>query len=173
MSCVPFPMLTAQDLSDSSGRPVASYGPYAKTALEDALLLFQLGTCLANLPDNELHQKLAQRAILAMADQIYLEQQYAKAKASPFSSESIGSYSYTKKSQKKVENGEETGVTWFDIAIRTLSVCDTVGGAYMSGGINVFEGDATVIDSGNGYSEVLGPAEKDGYNLPYSGGMSW
>ena len=172
MSCE-YPILTTQDLADFTGKPVASFSPYAQTAIEQAFLLFKMGTCLTQLPDDEQKQKLAQFAILEMAGKLYQEQKYADVNANPFSSESIGSYSYTKKSQKKVENGEETGGMWFDIAIRTLSVCDTVGGAYMSGGINVFDGDATVTDSGNGYSEVLGPAEKDGYNLPYSGGMSW
>lgn len=132
---------TVQMLSDFTGRPVASFPEnFVKvSAFPQALLLFKLGTCLASPDDLTTDQKLlVDYAIMSMADGIHLAQPYQTALASPFNSESIGSYSYSKV-VKAVQRGEETGVMWFDMAIKELSVCDDSDGLAMTGGIEVFD----------------------------------
>ena len=156
---MPYPTYSKQDLATYSGRPLASFKNYAEEALSQALLLFKMGTCLATLPTDEDQAQLAKYAILAMADTMYLSQQYAKAKASPFSSESIGSYSYSKSAQQ-VQKGEKTGVMWFDLAIEQLSVCGEGDDIPFSGGIEVFEHDARFVAGGNGDNvRMLSPVD--------------
>lgn len=132
---------TVDDLSSFAGRPKASFHePYTTdSALPQALLLFKLGTCLAS-PDglSATDLQLVDFAILSMADAVGLASKYASVAASPFSSETIGSYSYSK-AARAVMRGEDTGVMWFDTAIKRLSVCDTADDTAMSGGIEVFE----------------------------------
>jgi hypothetical protein len=151
-----YPTLSPADLSEFSGRPVASYGKYATQALLQATLLFKIGTCLARLPDSELQKDMARLAILAMADSIFLAQNYQKAAASPFSSETIGSYSYSKVA-KAANAGMPTGVMWFDIAMQQMSVCG--GGSITGGGIVVF--DQPDVPTPDGYTDFLGPDEID------------
>ena len=130
-----------QDLADFTGRPVASFPVTYTTnsALPQALLLFKLGTCIAS-PDalSPEEQQLVDFAVLSMADAIGLASKYATVVAAPFNSESIGSYSYSK-AARAVQNREDTGVVWFDMAVRQLSVCDLQDGISMTGGIEVFE----------------------------------
>lgn len=132
---------TTQDLANFTGRPVASFpASYtANSALPQALLLFKMGTCLASTDDlSPEQQQLVDFAILSMADAIGLASKYATVVASPFNSESIGSYSYSK-AARAVMAGEDTGIAWFDMAIRQLSVCDLQDDISMTGGIEVFE----------------------------------
>ena len=132
---------TVQMLSNFTGRPVASFRePYTTaSAIPQALLLFKMGTCLASPDDLSTDAKqLVDFAILEMADSIQLASLYATVHANPFSSESIGSYSYGKVA-KAVQKGDDTGIFWFDKAIQELSVCDTSDGISMTGGIEVFE----------------------------------
>lgn len=157
-----YPTYTTEDLSGFSGRPVASYTAYANTALSQALLLFKIGTCLAQFPDGGTQAELAKMGILAMADDISLKQEYQQAMASPFSSESIGSYSYSKRAQQ-VQDGDATGIMWFDLAIKELSMCDAGGdGIPTGGGVGMFEYDGTFVDSdGPETVRFLGPADLD------------
>jgi hypothetical protein len=89
-----------------------------------------------------------------LGNQIYLESPYDEIKAKPFSSESIGSYSYSKSAQA-AKNGESTGSMWFDLAVDQLSALD---GSYdvNSSSISMFERkDLYVGPEGKRY--VLGP----------------
>ena len=86
-----------EDLANFSGRDESSYEIFAEEALKQATLLFELSSCLDSLPSfGSPDYELCRNAILEMADKLYLGQLYAKAKASPFQSETIGSYSYSK-----------------------------------------------------------------------------
>lgn len=136
-----YPTYTTQDLADFTGRPKASFRePYtSSSALPQAILLFKMGTCLASLSElSEDAQQMAKFGMLEMADSIGLASLYATVHANPFSSESIGSYSYGKVA-KAVQRGDDTGIFWFDKAVRELSVCEDTDGLSMSGGIEVFE----------------------------------
>lgn len=144
---MPYKTYTRQDLADFTGRPLASFPEtyVNNSAIPQALLLFKIGTCLAS-PDDLTpdQQQLVDFAIMSMADSIHLVAPYQTAIASPFNSETIGSYSYSKVA-KAIQSGEETGVMWFDLAIDQLSVCDDINGNFMQGGIEVFENDAIFI----------------------------
>ena len=134
---------TRQMLADFTGRPLASFpeGFVSTSAIPQALLLFKIGTCLASPDDLTAdQQQMLDFAVLAMADAIHLAQPYQTALASPFNSESIGSYSYSKVA-RAIQKGDETGVMWFDLAIDKLSVCDQLDGSFAQGGIEIFEND--------------------------------
>lgn len=153
---------TKDELAEFSGRPVESYTPYADdSAIPQALLLFKIGTCLASPDDlTDTEKQLVDMAILSMADSIYLSQPFAAAMASPFNSESIGSYSYSK-TAKAVASGAPTGIMWFDLAVTQLSVCDQLAGGDMAfGGIEVFEHLGTFAKGSIGSNiRYLSPAE--------------
>lgn len=141
---------TRTDLAGFTGRPVASFPEtfVNNSAIPQALLLFKIGTCLASPDDLTDDQKqLVDFAILSMADAIHLSAPYQASLASPFNSESIGSYSYSK-TAGAIQRGLPTGIGFFDLAIQQLSVCDQMaGGTVFSGGIEVFEHDAEYVTS--------------------------
>jgi hypothetical protein len=140
-----FPTIDVASMSDFSGRPQASYtnSAYVTEASRQALLLFKIGSCLKELPEDETEAELVTTGLNAMADSIYLAQEYQKVMASPFQSESIASYSYAKMANS-VANGKPTGVMWFDLAITQLGVCNLADNFPMYGGIEVFERDFPV-----------------------------
>lgn len=157
-----YPELTAQDLSTFTGRPAASYpAVLVATAMAQARLLFKMGTCLANLPDDLDQQMLARYAILSYADFIVLTMPHAKAIASPFSSESLGSYSYSK-AASAASRGEKTGLMWFDLAVDRLGVCGDTDGVAEFGGIEMFENDGEFVAGAAGANvRFLSPADID------------
>lgn len=150
MTC---PMITVDDLSDFTGRPAESFNSVfvMYSAIPQAVLLFKMATCIEDFEQlSEDNQNLVKFAIMAMVDDIALKAPFQAALASPFNSESIGSYSYSKSAAAAIKNGTETGVFWFDMAVRKLSVCDSlsvggggVGGNIQRGGIEMFEYDGT------------------------------
>lgn len=147
---------TVAQLAEFSGRPAESYPAYATAALKQASLLMRLRTCLVSMPADQDSADLLTYGILEMADDLVLKQPHQEIKAKPFSSETIMSYSYSKAAQKAVE-GKKTGLMWFDLAVQTLSVCDsTAGGEVDSGSISVFEKSGITVD-GSGRPQLLGP----------------
>jgi hypothetical protein len=163
----PFPTLTVEDLAEFAARPRAAFSPFADSALAQALLLFKISTCLSAMPDNQVHQDLIRNAILGMADQLYLANQYREAQASPFNNESIGSYSYSKtlrqsfsETAAKISSGGQSGVQWFDIAVELLGQCDVEEDLIMHGGIEVFEHDIVTVAGVNGANRrMLSPQD--------------
>jgi len=109
------------DLAEFTGTDVSEYSVFVTQALAQATLLFQLATGLEQYPTDSAQNALAVNGICEMADKIYSSQPYMKALNSPFQSESIGSYSYSK-AQKALSRGDLTGVAWFDLAVQRLSV---------------------------------------------------
>lgn len=156
-----FPVLTVNDLAAFSGRVAEEYtnAGYVGSALVQAELLFKLGTCLGDVwPDDPTNALLAKMAIVSMADAIYLVQPFQAVLANPFSSETIGSYSYSKVAGA-VMGGLPTGITWFDIAMGKLSVCDISSGISMGGGIEMFEFDGEFTGGRNGNVRFLSPVD--------------
>lgn len=90
------PVPTVQNLADFSGRPVESYSGYATTALTQATLMFSVATELEVWPEDPDLALVALYAVLEMADKLTLEQPFQNVKASPFQSETLGSYSYSR-----------------------------------------------------------------------------
>jgi hypothetical protein len=154
-----YPAYGVEDLAGMSGEEASEYTRtnFVAMALKQAKALFKLGTCLKGdtFPEDEDGAELAEFAILAMADAIYWAQPFQAVLRNPFSSETIGSYSYSKLTSA-VTAGLPTGISWFDIAVGELSVCTSDVG--VSGGINVFEENKQ--PHGN-YGVYLGPGDQN------------
>lgn len=150
---------TIEDLSDFTGRPSDSYGPFAASALRQATLLFSLLTRLTAYPTDPDQAQLASMAILQMADRIYLEQPSAQIKAGPFQSETIGSYSYSKSAQFAISasaEGSKTGLFWWDLALQQLTVPGMSN--VTSNFIADLNGDV-YTDAGDGSRFIITPAQ--------------
>lgn len=156
-----WPTLTVDDLSAFSGRPTAVYPtPFSDTALVQARILFKIATCLSEFPEIEDDATIARMALLAQADDLILKQPHQVAASSPFNSESIGSYHYSFMKRATVASkGDKVGVTWFDLAVEKLGVCEIVNQVPMTGGIMVFENDLLRPKTGQYMSRILGPAD--------------
>lgn len=153
------PVPTIEDLSDFTGRPSDSYGPFAESALRQATLLFSLLTRLTAYPTDPDQAQLATMAILQMADRIYLEQPNAQIKAGPFQSETIGSYSYSKAAQLAISasaEGSKTGLIWWDLALQNLTLpgMSNVTSHYIAD----VNGDI-YVDAGNDARFLVTPAQ--------------
>lgn len=124
-------MLTApsvEDLAGFTGRPVEGFSAFADTALAQATLLLQVVTKLTAYPSDDVGLQLATNAILEMADRFLLEQPYAATVATPFQSETIGSYSYSKSlTARKALTGTSTGLLWWDLAVDELTAVGESG----------------------------------------------
>lgn len=155
---------TVADLATFTGRAQPSFGTFAAQALAQATLLFSVVTKLSDYPADADLAQLAKNAIMEMADRLYLEQPNAQVKASPFQSETIGSYSYSKGSTfHKAKEGEHTGLFWWDLAIDELRVSDS--GFLASGSIKTDNGLYVATDTDEKW--ILGPAEVEtGYHTP-------
>lgn len=138
-----FPVYTVDDLASITGRDAASFtnAPYVTQALLQATLLYRIGTNRSEMPTDETEAELVRYGILFMADAIYLSQPFHEILSNPFSSESIGSYSYSKASSA-VANGLPTGVSWFDMAVNMTSLGRDLDLVY--GGIEILELDAEI-----------------------------
>ena len=162
MSLVP---PTVAELASFSGRDSNSYSNFAVEALTQATLLLYLATSLSEYPSDPDLAQLAKYGILDMADKIYFSQPYREALASPYQSESIGSYSYSK-SVAAVKKGDATGVMWFDMAVNKLKADGS--GIVASGSIEGFEWDG-LETNGNGRARIIGATGK----ADISGAGAW
>ncbi len=151
---------TTADLAAFTGRPEAGLGAFAPAALTQATLLFSITTGLNEYPTDPDRATLASYAILELADRLVLEQPYAQTAASPFASETILSYTYTKatKTAKKVEDGLPTGLRWWDLAIDELSAKDR--SVVSHGSVEAFERGPDYVDD-DGRRHILGPNDFD------------
>lgn len=153
---------TREMLSGFTGRTLTSFPEtfVNGSAIPQAVLLFKIATAIVDpaLLDAE-SQQLVDFAILSMADAIHLSAPYQVALASPFNSESIGSYSYSK-TAVAIKKGLETGIMWFDMAVALLSQKDALDGSFMGGGIEIFEHDGMFVTSDYlGNVALLTPAD--------------
>jgi hypothetical protein len=108
---------TPQDLVDYKE------GPDDAEALQRAGDLFTLATGITNTPTDPLALRLIEAAILEMAWYLQTNHEDLEAEFSPFSSERIGSYSYSKMQQAAAQ-GIKTGVPAFDIAVAYFATKD-------------------------------------------------
>lgn len=156
---------TITDLAAFSGRDLNSFGDYAIEALTQATLLFYLATGLEEYPIDIQLAQLARYGILDMADKIYLSQPYREASASPYQSETIGTYSYSK-AVSAVKKGDATNVMWFDLAVNKLQSKDNSIAA--SGSIQGMEWDG-IETTDSGRTKIIGA-----YGNQHSvGGWAW
>lgn len=155
--------LTVVELASFSGRATTYYERFAGEALVQASDLFELATALTEMPDGGLNLRLAQRAILAMAETLYEGQPHRDLRFSPFRSEAIGSYTYSL-AEAKVLQGIPSGVSWFDLAVSRLKVgVSTIGNS----SIHAFDRprDLTTysVDGQDNETYLPGPADSDTY----------
>ncbi len=160
-------MLTAPtitELAEFTGRTEDSFEARVTGALTQAALLFTLRTELTAYPDDADLVLLAKNAIMEMADKIYWEQKYAAARAKPFTSETIGTYSYSKGSAPaKAQAGLKTGLLWWDLAMEKLGADESL---IDHGSIQTVQPDLyQAVDTGEPY--LLGPADLDGRRDPF------
>lgn len=156
------------ELATFTGRASNTFGQFAFEALEQATLLFFLATDLDDYPIDSNLSKLAKNGILDMADKIYLSQPYQEASASPYQSETIGSYSYSK-AVSAVKKGDSTGVMWFDLAVNKLrDGGSAIGG---SGSIVGMEYDGLEITD-TGRAKIVGGSGAHTFDDTV-GGWAW
>jgi hypothetical protein len=143
---------TVADLAAFTGRTSNSFGQFADQALAQATLLFYIATDLDEYPTDVNLSMLVKNGILDMADKIYLSQPYQEASASPFQSETIGSYSYSK-AVASVKKGDNTGIMWFDLAVNKLKAAGS--GIAAHGSIHGMEYDGLEFAS-DGSAKIAG-----------------
>lgn len=180
------PVPTILQLATFSGRDESSYTSYAESALIQVCIQFTIVTEItadefSALPPDDL--LLANQAILAYADFIYLKHPYQQVEASPLLSETIGSYSYSKPPPIEMRNVQAqelgvtlTGVDLWDIAIQYLSKRQRAAGVFF-GQVKVFDRDGrdpsavTMVrrHKVTGELELLGPMDLDKLNIPMLG----
>jgi hypothetical protein len=85
-------------------------------ALQRAADLFTIATGVSETPVEVVEARMVQTAILDMAWYLQTAHEDREAEFSPFSSERIGSYSYSKM-QKAAQEQKSTGVAAFDAAV--------------------------------------------------------
>lgn len=145
------------ELADFTGQHEDTFREFATQALIQATLLFAIKTGLSEYPTDGNENQLAINAILEMANHIYLEQPHAATKATPYQSESIGNYSYSKGSLVlKAKNDQKTGLIWWDLAMELLATA-SVSTTVASGALQVYD-PAIQVDA-NGTTWILGPAD--------------
>ncbi len=156
---------TISDLATFTGRAEGSFTAFASQALIQAALLFSIVTKLDSYPDGDDQEQLARNAIMEMADRIYLEQPNATTYASPFSSETIGSYSYTKASTaQRAREGFDTGLFWWELAVDELAQIDR--SLVTFGSVSALDRDLRV-DADTGDKVVVSPGELEPSGFPY------
>lgn len=156
---------TVGELATFTGRPNNAFGEYAVEALAQATLLFYLATEIETYPESVALSMLAKNGILEMADKIYLSQPYKEAVASPYQSETIGSYSYSR-TVAAVKKGDATGVMWFDLAVNKLKAGGS--GIGSSGSIVGMENDGIAVTA-DGQAKIIGA----GGTYGPVGGWAW
>lgn len=171
-----FPTFTSSDLEGFTGRLASTYTAYASGAIAQAMLQFKTATCLTEWPDLADDAQLASYAVLEAADAIYLSAQYRVIEANPFSSESIGSYSYSKPRVFPPRVGSlptppktdlPTQVTWFDLAVERLGICEVIA-RVEHGGIKVFEPDLKIEEQPDGTFQLIGPMQESPIDVPFN-----
>jgi hypothetical protein len=119
---------------------------WADDSLSRATDLMSIATGLTADPEDELTARLVRVGILAMAHMIYVTSgQDRSVFYNPYSSERIGSYSYSK-AQQQVGSGQPTGVPEFDAAVRYVLSSAEEGGYFSSSSEEVFEGPFDAVE---------------------------
>lgn len=90
-------------------------------ALQDAADLLYVATGVTDDPTDEYVLRLLSKGLMDMAFKILITKENQTEIYSPYSSETIGSYSYVKQALAAIQQGLMTGVEWFDIIVNLLN----------------------------------------------------
>jgi hypothetical protein len=88
----------------------------AEYMLQQATDLFYMATGLTEDPEDETHLRIVEQGIMSMAHALVVRAEDRDAEYAPFSSETIGSYSYSK-AAGDVQARQSTGIAGFDAAV--------------------------------------------------------
>lgn len=106
---------------------------WAQDALVESTDLMSMATDLEEDPDGDLAQRVMTRGIVSMAHYLLVNFDDREAQFSPFSSERIGSYSYSKQQARAAAaSGAETGVASFDQAVAYIRGKGELSSAFWS-----------------------------------------
>lgn len=114
-------------------------GPTQEEAIQQAMDLLVMATGLTST-SNTMEDRIVRSAVLEMAWAITIRHEDKEAEFSPFSSESIGSYSYSK-AASLINQGAATGIPNFDVAIDYFAAQAMGGGISNTSSENVFVKD--------------------------------
>jgi len=163
-------MLAAPDLdafAEFLSVPVGTLGAADTQALKQSAFLLQLLSGCSDYPTADPCKTLFDNAIMDMANWMKNTLPFVAVVSSPFQSETIGSYSYSKNFRNILLTGlrggdPTTGVLWFDLAVSECGCGSAEDSLMGSGGITVFEHE-DVFTATDGRRWVLGPAETIGF----------
>jgi hypothetical protein len=165
-------------------------------ALHQAALLFKIATGISDdlYPTDPDAAQIARYGIIALADELILQQPFQQIVASPINSESIGSYHYMKSYSRSVSTaslklqgntfakmtrsaimGSVTGCMWFDIAVDTLGLKNSARGQFLNGGIEIMEHDAPLVTAQGLNRRMLSPSDLNLFDFSMGGlgGIGW
>lgn len=152
------PNVSITELEESSGRSEEEFSEFIEKAIQQATLLLRLAMCREDFPDDDIAEELLREAIIEMALSLHQSNKYFEANSSPYSSETIGSYSYQKRAQQ-VQTGDSTGLTFFDLAVEKYSQChleDASQGVSSGGYVSSMPVD--ILGTGN-YKSAVFPSD--------------
>lgn len=151
---------TLDDLLAFVGSTVAtefdSDSDYATSLLQQVTDLLEITTGVSTLPTDALELRIFKYGLCELTMFLFLAQNHRAAQMSPFSSETIGSYSYAK-AQGRASGGMPIGLLWFDLLV-ALFLGDT--DAPLSTSTSVFEDEGVYVNYYTGRGRrVLGPQD--------------
>lgn len=163
-------MLAAPDLAafaEFLTVPVGTLGAADTQALKQSAFLLQILSGCADYPTEEPCKTMFDNAIMDMANWMKNTLPFVAAASSPFQSETIGSYSYSKNFRSVLLSGLKggdptTGVMWFDLAVSECGCGTEEDSLVGSSAITVFEHDGVYVAE-NGRRWVLGPEDAIGF----------
>lgn len=140
---------------------ISGLSGFAEEALRQATVLLETFTCLEAYPDaGTVDYDIVSNAICDMALALFLSQPHLPARFSPYQSESIGSYSYSRASSL-IQQGLPTNVGWFDRALQLFACDDDNSVGVYSDAVTIFENDNLYRNTQTNRRVVLGPKDLD------------
>lgn len=144
----PLPDITLKQLADFMGKPVESLASYARDCIANSTLFLRIRTGIVtdpaqDTPPNQDLADLLQNARLDLANRLYLDRMFYERQYNPFSSETLGDYSYNMSTAVKkllLDMNKPTGVMWVDLLLQYLENNEPNENV-SSGGVIVFEKD--------------------------------
>ena len=156
------PLPDTEELDEFSHDETAQFSDDQKElALQQAGDLLFIATEYDETPDDLRLIRIIKYGLMDMAWSLLVQTENKSEIFSPFSSERIGSYSYSK-ALSRIANGQDSGVAWFD---RLLGYLGTLGLVATSA---ISWGSAESVFT-QPYDEALGPYITDAYMRDYFG----
>lgn len=136
---------------------VAQLSSYHHEALTQGRDLMWLATQMVEDPTDADELRLLHRGIMSVAEAMEVSKGYRSLSLSPFTSETIGSYSYEKLGSI-VRRGVPIGLMWFDLAVSYFYTETDI----VNTGKALFEIDEALVEAetSDGRTALLGPGTR-------------